>query len=226
MKLIHPSYKILTPLTPDRIQEILQNLEVSGRVCYRSEDKIYWNSIDDNSAIPFVRSIIKRGHESVIEHQSLSIKFIVDRGFTHELVRMRLASYSQESTRFCNYKSGVTFIIPVNLPNIKSDNYNIGDDNWNGYNQEEREFIDDMLYSERAYLNKLNNWKWTPQEARSVLPNSLKTEINMSCNLREWRHVLKLRTAANCHPSMLQIMRPLLDNLKSKIPVIFEDITY
>lgn len=191
-------------------QEILRKIERCGRVCYKSEDKI-----TSDSAERFVANIIKRGHEAVLEHASITVKFVVDRGISHELVRHRLASYCQESTRYCNYAkddfgSEITFIIPDYLT-YKSDAWNIWKDN--------------MKACEDAYF-KLLEFGLSPQEARAVLPNSLKTEVIMTANLREWRLFFKLRTASAAHPQMREVTRPLLDELKELIPVVFDDITY
>lgn len=193
-------------------QEILKKIEKIGRTCYKSEGKI-----SEGSAEKFVANLIKRGHEAMLEHESLTIKFVVDRGISHELVRHRLASFAQESTRYCNYGkddfgSEITFIIPNYL------NGGMGLETW----------ICAMGECEDAYF-KLLDIGLTPQEARAVLPNSLKTEVVMTANLREWRHFFKLRAAnktGKAHPQMLEVTRPLLDELKALIPVVFDDITY
>ena len=194
-------------------QKILQKIERIGRTCYKSEGKI-----EDGSAENFVAGLIKRGHEAMLEHESITIKFVVDRGISHELVRHRLASFAQESTRYCNYSkddfgSEITFIIPEYL----------------GYNTEQwKVWKETMKACEDAYF-KLLDIGLMPQEARAVLPNSLKTEVVMTANLREWRHFFKLRaanTTGKAHPQMLEVTRPLLDELKTLIPVIFDDITY
>ena len=216
MLLIRPSYEIL------KIDDSpLQLLELAGRTCYKSEDRI-----TECSAEPFVKRIVHSyKHESVIEHCGATVKLIVDRGVTHEIVRHRLASYSQESTRYCNYgKSGnVIFIIPpwVNIPPGQYDfDYS---DNEDIYDPRDQIWFDHMLFCEKSYLWLLEDG-WTPQEARSVLPNSLKTEIVMTANLREWRHIFKLRTSKQAHPQMREIMVPLLAEFKERVPVIFDDI--
>ena len=184
--------------------EILKNIERYGRTCYKSEDKI-----TPDSARKFVEMILKGGHESVIEHEKITVRVVCDRGVTHEIVRHRLASYSQESTRYCNYKSkGLQVIEPLFFEK-NSEKYQI----WQ----------EAMAVAERAY-NKLIELGATPQEARSVLPNSLKTEIVITYNLREWRHFLKLRTSKRAHPQMREIAIPLLNEFKERIPVIFDDI--
>jgi thymidylate synthase (FAD) len=219
MLLVKPSYQILTPLDPIAM---LKRIEAAGRTCYKSEDRI-----TEDSAIKFIKAILTRNHESVIEHESLSVRFICDRGVTHEIVRHRLASYSQESTRYVNYeKKGAAFVIPpwVNLlPGEPKDVdetivalAGVG-------NKAGALWLLTMKNAEATY-NDLLTLGWKPEQARSVLPNSLKTEIVMTANLREWRHFFKLRTSTAAHPQMREIAQPLLDELRTKIPVIFDNI--
>ena len=205
MRILVPSSEILTPLDGDAI---LRHIELCGRVCYKSE-----GLMTEDSAERFVRGIIKRGHEAVLEHFSFSVRFIVDRGVSHEIVRHRLASYCQESTRYCNYaddKFGeeITIIKPYYL---KEDSFPYNEWYWACAN------------AETAYLNLLSSG-CSPQGARAVLPNSLKTELIMTANLREWRHFFKLRTASAAHPQMREVTIPLLREVQRKIPVVFEDI--
>ena len=209
MKIIEPSVEIITPIDP---QTVMQHIELAGRVCYKSEDKI-----KDDSAEDFVRSIIKRGHESVLEHFAITVRFICDRGVSHELVRHRIASYSQESTRYCNYARGkfgeeITVIRPHFFEAETEE----------GRKQYAR-WVLAMEDAERWY-KKLLEGGATPQEARAVLPNSLKTEVIMSANLREWRHFLRLRCAPAAHPQMLEVACMLRDQLVEVLPVIFEDL--
>lgn len=213
MILIKPSYKILTEI--DR-PAMLRRIEAAGRTCYKSESKI-----TEDSAADFVRKIIKSGHESVIEHEFISICFVVDRGVSHELVRHRLASFSQESTRYCNYKGGVTFIIPpwVDIePGAFLETVDIST-----LSPIDKFWFASMLMAQNIYTILLGRG-WTPQQARSVLPNSLKTEIVVTANLREWRHIFKLRCDKAAHPQMREIMCPLLDVLKEELPEVFGDI--
>lgn len=209
MRIIKPSYEILTEISYGGIKE-LQHIEKIGRVCYKSEDKI---TEDEESAKKFVKMLIGRGHEAMIEHSSLSVKFTVDRGVSHELVRHRIASFAQESTRYCNYSkdkfdNGITFIKPFFFGE-NTQNY--------------KEWIYAMGIAEKSYLQMLKDGA-TPQEARSVLPNSTKTEITITANYREWRNFFKLRTAKVAHPQMQEVTRPLLKELKTILPVIFDDI--
>lgn len=188
--------------------KILQKLERCGRVCYKSEDKI-----TEGSAEKFIGMILKSGHESVLEHEKLTVKFICDRGVTHEIVRHRIASYSQESTRYCNYSKDkfgneLTFIRPCF---------------WADDSEEYAVWKQAMEEIEKTYV-KLISLGAKPEEARSILPNSLKTEIVCTMNLREWRHFFRLRTAERAHPQIREISVALLDELKKRIPVIFDDI--
>lgn len=206
MKIINASYRIETPTYSG--EELLKSIEHAGRICYKSEDRI-----TDESAKVFVRKLIERGHESVLEHESVTVRFVCDRGISHEIVRHRLASYSQESTRYCNYSNDrfenqITFIKPCFL-----------DEGTGGY----KLWKQAMFVAEKEYFELLN-WGCTPQEARSVLPNSVKTELVMTANLREWRHFLKLRTAKAAHPQMRELTVPLLKELQKQIPVVFDDI--
>ena len=207
MRVIRPGYEILDEIDGD---EILRKIEKIGRVCYKSEDKITGQSSER-----FVENIIKSGHESVIEHEKISVRIICDRGVSHEIVRHRIASYSQESTRYCNYykdKFGkeLTVIKPIF---------------WDESSEEYKLWYKTMQNIEDSY-NKMIEMGAKPQEARSILPNSLKTEIVVSMNLREWRHFFKLRTSIKAHPQMREVDCGLLDELKKRIPVIFDDIMY
>lgn len=205
MKIVAPSFEILTPLDGEAV---LRHIELCGRVCYKSEDKI-----TPESAEKFVRSIIRNGHEAVLEHYSFSVRFIVDRGVSHEIVRHRLASYCQESTRYCNYgadKFGneITVIRPFYLAEGS-----VALEEWKT----------SCRRAEEAYFWMLR-MNYTPQQARAVLPTSLKTELIMTANLREWRHFFKLRCSPAAHPQMYEVTMPLLREVRRRIPVVFEDI--
>lgn len=214
MKVIKAGCEIITPISDGGIEE-LKHIEKIGRVCYKSEDKIIE---DGESAKKFVKMLIDRGHEAMIEHSSLSVKFIVDRGVSHELVRHRIASFAQESTRYCNYSKDkfgqeVTFIEPLFYSKVTTQK-----DIRNYFSWKKA-----MESAEMYYFNMINEGA-TPQEARSVLPNSTKTEIVITANYREWRNFFKLRTASVAHPQMVEVTRPLLEELKEKLPIIFDDI--
>jgi thymidylate synthase (FAD) len=199
--------------------EALDMIENAGRTCYKSEDKK-----TKDSAEKMVKALVKRGHHSVIEHVNMTVRFICDRGVTHEIVRHRLAAYSQESTRYCNYKGGVAFIIPPWV-NVEPGEYFGDSELWMTDPSAELSWMKSMFQAEQTYIELINN-NWSPQQARSVLPNSLKTEIVMTANFREWRHILALRTSKACHPQMREVMIPLLEWMKREHPVFFEDITY
>lgn len=216
MQLIRPSYQILTPL--EQVLFFPAFLEAAGRTCYKSEDRI-----GPNTAEPFVKKLVcDLKHESVIEHCSLSVRFIVDRGVSHEMVRHRLASFSQESTRYCNYgKKGVVFIIPP-WCKVLEGSYGIG-------GVPPSSSMGDTLWFQSMWgasvsYELLLLQGWAPQQARAVLPNSLKTEVVMTANLREWRHVLTLRTSRAAHPQIREVMVPLLRDLQGVLPVVFGDI--
>ncbi|BEQ15891.1 FAD-dependent thymidylate synthase [Desulfoferula mesophila] len=205
MKVIAPYYEIL--FLPPR-EQVLALVEAAGRTCYKSE-----HLISSDSAPEFVRRIVDSGHHSVIEHSSLTVRFVCDRGVTHELVRHRLAAYSQESTRYANYAqdrfgSQITVIKPMFWPE-DSEPYRL----WEAA----------MAAAEEAYLALLAGGA-KPQEARAVLPNSLKTEIVMTANLREWRHVLNLRSSKAAHPQIRQVSLPLLGELAERLPEFFADL--
>ena len=208
MKIASPSVVFVTPMNPEAGKIILSRIEQCGRVCYKSEDRI-----TEDSAEKFCKGLIARGHEAVLEHCGFTVKIICDRGVSHEIVRHRLASYCQESTRYCNYGKGkfggeITVIEPCYLEK-RTAAYAI----WK----------EACEAAESAYFSLLDEG-CTPQKARAVLPNSLKTEIAMTANIREWRHFLKLRCSPAAHPQMREIANQLLFMCKQNIPVLFDDI--
>lgn len=205
MRVISPSFDILDSV--DGVA-ILRKIELAGRVCYKSEAKI-----TQDSAFAFVQHILNDGHESVLEHEKITVRIICDRGVSHEIVRHRIASYSQESTRYCNYsldkyQNELTFIRPFF---------------WNDDPEKYLIWENAMKAAENSYLTLIALGA-TPQEARSVLPNSLKTEIVVTMNMREWRHFFKLRTSPAAHPQMREIAKLVLSDFQKRIPVIFDDI--
>ena len=205
MRIIEPYFEILDELDG---KKMLQKIERIGRVCYKSEDLI-----TEDSAEKFIRNILNRGHESVIEHEKISVKMVCDRGVTHEIVRHRVASYSQESTRYCNYQKDkfgneLTFIKPVF---------------WKEDSPEYALWKESMQQIEDQYM-KLIDMGASAQEARSILPNSLKTEIVVTMNLREWRHFFRLRTASAAHPQIREIAGMVLEEFRRQIPVVFDEL--
>ena len=202
MKIIDQSWEwVQKPALP------LQILETAGRTCYKSEDKI-----TQHSAEKFVKMVLKRGHESVIEHVSASVRFITNRGVTHELVRHRLCAFSQESTRYVDYQKEMEFIRPVWIKD--------------GYNEQGIAFNTFLkaLRINELYYQDLRALGWRPEQAREVLPNALKTEIVVTANLREWCHIFKLRTSKAAHPQIRALMIPCLEAFKKEIPILFDDI--
>lgn len=209
MRVIEPSYEILSNISKEGLEELKQ-IERAGRTCYKSEERI---TEDGSSAKYFVEMLLERGHEAMLEHSMLSVKFIVDRGVSHELVRHRIASFAQESTRYCNYGKDrfgnhVTFVKPYFFDETTTE-YQL--------------WLDSCKQAEEAYFALLELGR-SPQEARSVLPNSLKTEIVVTANYREWRTFFKLRTAPSAHPQMREVTIPLLRDLQNRIPIIFDDL--
>ena len=204
MKIIEPQI-IVNKSEIDLVKLI--NIERAGRTCYKSDSEY-----STKSATEFIKKLIANGHDSVLEHEKITVMIIVDRGVTHEIVRHRIASYSQESTRYCNYQDSkygteITVIKPYFFEN--SEKMKIWKKN--------------CVECEKAYM-KLIEQGATPQEARSVLPNSLKTEIVVTYNFREWRHFFKLRCAGGAHPQMRQIAIPLLLFFAKQFPCLFDDI--
>jgi thymidylate synthase (FAD) len=201
MKIVNPSVNLLWIIESP---EVL--IELAGRTCYRSEDKI-----TQESAGKFVKMLINSGHHAMIEHATASFRIITDRGITHEIVRHRLASYAQESTRYCNYSKDkfgneCSFIQPPNMTYTQTKTWRFACEN-----------------AEQSYFQMLKNG-CTPQIARSVLPNCLKTEIVMMANLREWQHFIKLRGSAAAHPQIRPIAYGIWDILKDHAPNVFSDL--
>ena len=214
MRIINQYYAIITPLY---CNEILQTLESIGRTCYKSEDRI-----TPTSAEQFVERIISNGHHSVLEHVNLSVRFVTDRGVTHELVRHRLCAFSQESTRYCDYKGEVTFIRPVWCEASIEGIYD-PDKTYAEFDDPTYEFVRSLLQAERHY-QELRELGWTPEKARAVLPNALRAEIVCTTNLREWRHILSLRCSNKAHPQIRALMQDLLSDLQEVIPILFSNI--
>ena len=189
------NYKYKDPM------DLLQDIERIGRVCYKSEHRI-----TSSSAAPFVRSIIERGHESVLEHISITVRFVTDRAIANELVRHRIAAYSQESTRYCNYKNKIEFIYPKNV------------------SDKQLQLIMEACACAATTYQALIADGATPEVARDVLPLCTKTELIATYNLREWRHILRLRTDKAAHPKMRELMQTLLQFFQGLVPIIFDDI--
>lgn len=203
MKIVLPSATIISATA-----DLEKLIESSGRVCYKSEDKI-----TEDSHIGFIKRLQASKHESVLEHGAITVLFIIDRGVSHELVRHRIASFSQESTRYCNYSKGkfgseITVIHPC-FSRAGSSAY--------------EEWKLACEYAERSYIRMLEAGL-SPQEARSILPNSLKTEVVMTANPREWLHIFRLRCAQTAHPQMREVMVPLAHTFGERWPSIFTSV--
>ncbi len=201
MKIVKPSFEIIDH------SSLLTTIERAGRTCYKSEDKI-----DEGTAEPFISRIKNFKHESVLEHGSISVLITCDRGVTHELVRHRIASFSQESTRYCSYDKG-KFKNTTLMVKPQSEMTEAALAVWE----------DAVLYAEIAYM-KMVKLGASAQQARAVLPNSLKAEIVITANPREWRHIFNLRTHKDTHPDMVATMRPILAEFRSRWPVLFADV--
>jgi thymidylate synthase (FAD) len=209
VKIIEPSVHLSTPFgLVDEVvgKKLLQWIEWNGRISHRSEDLM-----TEESYLGFLkRNVIDHGDWSIVEHSSVTAVFRVDRGITHELVRHRLFSFTQESTRFVRYGgkmvSELEFIHPINAPEGCFSNWDIS-----------------LETAEKTYLELLTAG-WRPQEARSVLPNCLAATITVTGNLRNWRHFLLMRTSKETHPDFRRVTIPLLGQFKTYIPILYDDI--
>ncbi|MHA1791709.1 MAG: FAD-dependent thymidylate synthase [Promethearchaeota archaeon] len=205
VRYIPQSFEIISGFDSEKV---LKLIELAGRTCYKSEDKI-----SEDSYYNFIKMILSRGHLSVIEHACITVKIITNRGVTHELVRHRMASFSQESTRYCNYgkeKFGNEITV------IDQSDFFSNDEQVSRWKKA-------MESSEKSYMSLIESGV-PPQIARGVLPIDLKTEIIITANLREWRHIFELRTSPAAHPNIRSLMKSILTKFKKAIPVIFDDI--
>jgi thymidylate synthase (FAD) len=205
MKLIEPRVRVESYDS----RKIMKNLERACRTCYRSEDLI-----TEESYKTLLKNCINRGHESILEHEKITIRMTCDVGVYKDLTRHRFASFSIESTRYCNYgkdkfDNEINFIRPLFAD--ESDKFNI----WK----------DTMQTIEDAYM-KMVAAGYKPDEMRMILPHSVAAEVTMTANIREWKHILDLRTKKMAHPAVQQVMIPLLLNFKKNMPEIFGDIEY
>ena len=219
MKLIKQSHEVIS--FPDNM---LENIERAARTCYKSGDKV-----KSGSAGRLVKNLINKGHDAMLEFSGdIVVKFKTNRGVSHELVRHRHASYAQESTRYCNYKKDdIEFILPV-WCDLKCKEYvfyvppvETEDGSFPEYS--DQVFIKSCLSSEEDY-NEVIEYGWTPEKAREVLPNALATEINVSCNLREWRHIINLRCSDKAHPQIRGLMKELLIDFHYRVDIVFDDL--
>ncbi len=211
---VTPSFEILECPTGE---EALKSIELAARTCYKSEGKI-----EEGSAERLVRSLLRRGHHAMIEFgPSITVKFVSNRGFTHEGVRHRICSFGQESTRWCNYAKGkfnseIKVCDPANVIRTKTDNQEKAE-SWG------RKMFTAWSFAECSYLDLIDDGCPT-DIAREVLPIGLKAEIVVKTNIREWRHIFSQRCSKAAHPRMREVMIPLLRELDMRIPVVFEDL--
>lgn len=209
MNIVKPGFEVITDLSNEyATDKIINNIERIARTCYKSEDKI-----TEDSAEKLIKNLLKSGHEAMLEHESITVKFICSRATSHQLVRHRMASFAQESQRYCNYSKdkfsrNVTFVAPrwYDATNYASVVWRLAMEN-----------------AEQKYFDLLN-YGMKPEQAREVLPNSTKTEVVVTANLREWRHILKLRTADDADPEIRALMRDLCMVFQKSIPYVFDDI--
>jgi len=206
MKIIEPIIEIENA----NYNQIMKNLERACRTCYRSEDKI-----TEESYKTLLKNCINRGHESILEHEKITIRMICDIGVYKDLTRHRHASFSIESTRYCNYgkdkfENQIKFIKPVNI-------------------EEGTEIYEEWKKSleeiEKHYI-KMVELGATPDQMRMILPHSTAALVTMTANIREWKHIFSLRCTKHAHPAVEQVMIPLLLHFKKHMPEIFENIEY
>lgn len=220
MKLIKPKVEILDTLIGE---QIINRIATVARTCYKSE-----SSSTPSKDEALVKRLIESKHEAMLEFVDVTVKFTCDRGVSHELVRHRLASFAQESTRYCNYSKDkfnneLTFIIPSWL-DWKEETVHKGDFEKSGSESIDSQlFIHNLLNAEETYLRLIKEG-WTAEKARMVLPMSIKTEINMKANLREWRHFFKLRCHKTAHPDIRVLALDLLKQMHEQIPIVFDDL--
>ena len=205
VKVYKESVEIMTPLDGDMI---MKHLELCIRNCYKSEDKI-----EPGSAERMIRKIIELKHEAMLEHFSISVRIITDVGVYKDLTRHRIASFAIESTRYCNYSKGkfgseLGVMVPPELQE-GTEEYNI--------------WFNAMEEIEKAY-NALAAKGYKADVCRMLLPHSTKSSVILTANIREWRHIFKLRTAKAAHPTVQSVMKRVLVQFKKHIPIFFEDI--
>lgn len=202
-------------------ENVLETIEKVARTCYKSEDKI-----GPGSAEKLVSKLKKLNHGAMFEFKDVIVKCYTNRGVSHELVRQRIASYAQESTRYVNYgNKPIQFIKPVWIDQEDICGHYTGNE---CLAETEKARVNNFwlqsCYNSAKDYNALLNEGWQPQEARDVLNNALKTEINIKTNIREWMHIFELRCAKGAHPQMRALMLGLLKDFHANIPVLFDDL--
>ena len=206
IRVVNPSWEYIDDVNPEKI---MNKLEQVIRVCYKSEDKI-----TDGSAERLVGNIVKSGHTAMLEHESITVKFYCSRGLSHELVRHRHCGFAQESSRYCSYdkdKFGNKITV------IKPNNFEIGSSEYIMWKNA-------MENAGQAYFDLKNMLNIKNDMARGVLPTDLKTEIVVTASIREWRSIFDLRCSEAAHPEIRNVMKSLLSDMNSKMPILFGDI--
>jgi thymidylate synthase (FAD) len=214
VQIVHASYDILNPKDREQGMEMVRTMELAARTCYKSEDRI---TDDGESAIKLITNIRNAGHHAMLEFGLCIVKFITDRGVTHELVRHRIASFAQESTRWCDYGGKGIIVVP---PSEIWTDYQAGTEK----GLKAFEIWSRAMEEDQRNYDELRDLGYKPQVARSVLPTCLKTEIVVGANTREWMHIFKMRTPLTVHPDMRVLMRPLLADFQERIPVLYDTI--
>lgn len=230
MRLIKPKVEILDRIDGD---QVIADITTAARTCYKSEDV---RTKEKDKAL--VKRLIESKHEAMLEFSDVTVKFTTSIGITREIIRHRLSSFANESTRYCNYNkdkfnSEITFIIPSYL-DIPEGNYTYWDGDWVDMDKmkiqlpaDDKNTVSNWLfalnYAETTY-QILSNKGWKAEQAREVLPMSTKSELCMKANLREWRHFFELRCSTAAHPDIRVLALDLLKQMHEKIPVIFDDL--
>jgi thymidylate synthase (FAD) len=206
MKIIEPTIQV------EKVdyKQVMKNLERACRTCYRSEGKI-----TEESYKTLLKNCINRGHESILEHEKVTIRMLCDIGVYKDLTRHRIASFSIESTRYCNYgkdkfDNQIKFIKPVNM-----------EEGTELYNK----WYDTCKIIEQNYI-EMSKLEATPDQLRMMLPHSTAAEVTMTANIREWKHIFSLRCTKHTHPAVEQLMIPLLLKFKKEMPEIFDNVEY
>lgn len=232
MRLIKPNVEILDNVNGD---EVISKIATVARTCYKSES----SSTPDKDK-KLVENLVKLGHEAMLEFFDITVKFTCSRSIANEIIRCRLASYAQESTRYCDYSKDkfdhdITYIIPSEL-NIPEGKYTNWDNDWCDVSELKLLYpeVDNLDDATNCFLQSIKNSEyyyfmlldrgWKPQQAREVLPHALKTELNMKANLREWRHFFSLRCSTKAHPDIRLLALDLLNQFHNLIPIVFDDL--
>ncbi len=209
MKIVEQEFRVWDPdpFNHEAGMNKLRLIERAGRISRRSEPENTNSPVRET--VKFVRGLIERGHESVLEHASATIWILTNRGVTHELVRHRLCAYTQESTRYCDYSGEIRFIRPVW---------------WNNWSTSGKGAWQCAMEDAENHYKAMRDSGSPPERAREVLPNALATEIVVTANLRQWRHMFRLRCAERAHPQIRSLFRGILGEFDDKVPVVFEDL--